>query len=88
MKKPAISYFMPRHQTLKFSYSFKASKYKVNLMNKKQSEPTHFGAFICDYMKKLNMMRKLPLHPNNEATQSAFSGSPAERHLYCVKVSL
>ena len=29
-----ISYFMPRHQTLKFSYNFKAKRYNVNLMNK------------------------------------------------------
>ena len=41
-----ISYFMPRHQTLKFSYNFKAKKYNVNLMNKNQLEPKHFGAFI------------------------------------------
>ena len=26
--------FMPRHQTLKFSYNFKAKGYNVNLMNK------------------------------------------------------
>ena len=51
---------MPRHQTLKFSYYFKAKRYNVDLMNKNQSEPKHFGAFICDKMKKLNMMRKLP----------------------------
>ena len=55
-----ISCFMPRHQTFKFSYNFKAIRYLVNLMNKNQSEPKHFGAFICDKMKKLNMMRKLP----------------------------
>ena len=55
-----ISYFMPRHQTLKFSYNFKAKRYNVNLMNKNQSEPKHFGEFICNKMKKLNMMRKLP----------------------------
>ena len=48
---------MPRHQTLMFSYNFKA-KYNVNLMNKNQSEPKHFGAFICDSVKKLNIMRK------------------------------
>ena len=41
-----ISYFMPRHQTLKFLYNFKAKKYNVNLMNKNQLEPKHFGAFI------------------------------------------
>ena len=51
---------MPRHQTLKFSYNFKAKRYNVNLMNKHQSEPKHFGAFICDLKKKLNMMIKLP----------------------------
>ena len=34
-----IIYFMPRHQTLKFSYNFKAKRYNVNLMNKNQSEP-------------------------------------------------
>ena len=51
---------MPRHQTLKFSYNFKAKIYYANLMNKNQSEPKHFGAFICDLMKKLNIMRKLP----------------------------
>ena len=39
---------MPRHQTLKFSYNLKAEIYNVNLMNKKKSEPKHFGAFICD----------------------------------------
>ena len=43
-----ISYFMPRHQTLKFSYNFEAKRYNVNLMNKNQSEPKYFGAFICD----------------------------------------
>ena len=54
-----ISYFMPSHQTLKFSYHFTAKRYNVNLINKNQSEPYHFGAFIYDKMKKLNMMRKL-----------------------------
>ena len=48
---------MPSHQTFKFSYKVRAKRYNVNLMNKKQSEPKHFGAFICDKMKKLNMMR-------------------------------
>ena len=43
-----ISYFMPRHQMLKFSYNFEAKRYNVNLMNKNQSEPKYFGAFICD----------------------------------------
>ena len=38
-----IIYFMPRHQTLKFSYNFKAKKYNVYLMNKNQSEPKHLG---------------------------------------------
>ena len=46
--KPVMSYFMPRHQMFKFSYNFKAKRYNVNLMNKNQSEPKHFGAFICD----------------------------------------
>ena len=55
-----ISCFMPRHKTLKFSYNFKAIRYLVNLMNENQSELKHFGAYICDKMKKLNMMRKLP----------------------------
>ena len=49
---------MPRHQ--KFSYDFKAKRFNVTLMNKNQSEPKHLGAFICDLMKKLNMMRKIP----------------------------
>ena len=26
-------------------------------MNKNKSEPKHFGVFICDLMKKLNMMK-------------------------------
>ena len=43
-----ISYFMPRHQTLKFSYNFEAKRYNVNMMNKNQSEPKCFGVFICD----------------------------------------
>ena len=43
---------MPRHQTLKFLYSFKAKRYNVNLMNKNQSEPQHFGAFICEHDEK------------------------------------
>ena len=43
-----ISFYMPRHQTFKFSYNFKAKRYNVNLMNKNQFEPKHFGAFICD----------------------------------------
>ena len=43
-----------------FLYNFKAKRYNVNLMSKDQSEPKHFGAFICDQMKKLNMMKKLP----------------------------
>ena len=46
--KTIISYFMPSQQTLKFSYNFKAKRYNVNLMNKNQSEPKHFGAFIFD----------------------------------------
>ena len=46
--KTVISYFMSRYQTLKFSYNFKAKRYNANLMNKNQSEPKHFGAFIGD----------------------------------------
>ena len=46
--KTVISNFMPRHQMLKLSYNLKATRYDVNAMNKKQSEPKHFGAFICD----------------------------------------
>ena len=60
--KTVISYFMPRHHTLKFPYNFKAKRYNVNLMNINQSEPKHFLAFICDYMKKLNMMKTIPYH--------------------------
>ena len=51
---------MPRHQKFKFSYNFKAKRYNVNLVNKNQLELKHFEAFICDKMKKLNMMRELP----------------------------
>ena len=39
---------MPRHQTVKFSYNFKAKRYNVNLMNTNQWESKHFGAFICE----------------------------------------
>ena len=46
--KTVISYFMPRHQTLKFSYDFKAKRYNMNLKNKNQSDHKHFGVFICD----------------------------------------
>ena len=38
-----ISYFMPRHQTLKFSYNFKAKKYNVNLMIKNNRNPSVLG---------------------------------------------
>ena len=58
--KTIICYFMPRHQTSKLSYNFKAKRYNVSLMNKYQLEPKHFVAFYCDQMKKLNIMRKLP----------------------------
>ena len=44
--KTVISYFMPRHQTLKFSYNFKAKRYNVNLINKSQLDPKHFGAYL------------------------------------------
>ena len=44
--KIVISYFMPRHQTLKFSYNFKAKRYNVNLMIKNQSEPNPFNEVI------------------------------------------
>ena len=37
---------MPRHQTLKFSYNFKAKRYNVNLMIKNQSEPNPFNEVI------------------------------------------
>ena len=37
--KTVICYFMPRHQTSKFSYNFKAKRYNLNLMNKNQSDP-------------------------------------------------
>ena len=40
--KTVNSYFMPSHQTLKFSYNFKAKRYNVNLMNKNQN-PNTFG---------------------------------------------
>ena len=46
--KTIVCYFMPRHQTSKFSYNFKAERCNVNLMNKNQSEPKHFVAFYCD----------------------------------------
>ena len=46
--KTVISYFIPRHETLKFSYNFKAKRYYVNLMNKIKSEPKHFEGFNCD----------------------------------------
>ena len=51
---------MPRHQTVKFSYNFKAKRNNVNLMNKNQSEPKHLGHLYVNKMNKLNMMRKLP----------------------------
>ena len=69
-----ISYFMPSHQKLKFLYNFKAKRFNVNLMNKNQPEPKHFGAFICDKMKKLNMMGKLPLHRNKWRDPKCHSG--------------
>ena len=39
---------MPRHQTLKFSYNFKAKKYNVNLMNKKKTIETQafWGVYL------------------------------------------
>ena len=40
-----ISYFMPRHQTVKFSYNFKAKRYNVNLMNKNNRNPSILGRF-------------------------------------------
>ena len=68
--KTVISY-----QTFKFSYNFKAKRYSVNLMNKNQSEPKNFWAFICDKMKKLNMMRNLPLDLNKRRDQNCFEVS-------------
>ena len=47
-QKSDYDYDDTRHQTVKFSYNFKAKKYDENLMNKNQSEPKHFGAFMCD----------------------------------------
>ena len=41
--KTVISYFMLSHQTLKFSYNFKAKRYNVNLMNKINNKPSTFG---------------------------------------------
>ena len=38
-----ISYFMPRHQTFKFAYNFKAKRYNVNFMNNNQLELKHLG---------------------------------------------
>ena len=35
---------MPRHQTVKFHIVLKLKK--VNLINKNQSEPKHFGVFV------------------------------------------
>ena len=46
--KSKFSCFMPRHQTLSFSYTFKAKRYNVNLVNNNQSQPKHLGVFICD----------------------------------------
>ena len=43
INKTVISYFMPRHQRLKFSYNFKAKRYNVNLVNKNQSKPSILG---------------------------------------------
>ena len=59
--KTVISYFMPGHQMLNFSYNFKAKRYNVNLMNKTQSEPMHFGVFICDYTTFTNFSIKYHL---------------------------
>ena len=55
-------------------YNFKTKRYNVNLMNKTQSEPKHFGAFICDKMKKMNMMRKVPHHRNKCRDPNCRSG--------------
>ena len=62
---------MPSHQTFKFLYNFKAKRYNVNLMNKNQPEPKHFWAFICDEMKKLNMMRSYLITGISDKTQIA-----------------
>ena len=60
MTKPeyVISFLAMKCQS--FYIFFKAKRYNVNLMNKIQSEPNHFGLFICDLMKKLNIKTKLP----------------------------
>ena len=51
---------MPNHEMSAFLYNLKAQRYNVNLMNKLQSESKHFRSFICDYLKKLKMKKKLP----------------------------
>ena len=38
--KTINSYFMPRHQTLKFSHNYKAKIYHVNFMNKNNRNPS------------------------------------------------
>ena len=38
-----ISDFMPRHQTLKFTYNFKAKRYNVNLVKKINRNPSILG---------------------------------------------
>ena len=43
--------------SIDFLYDFKNKRYNVNSMYKIQSEPKHFGSFICDIMNKLNIKR-------------------------------
>ena len=50
---------MPRHQTLKFSNNLKAKRYNVT-DEQKLIGTQEFRAFICEQMRNLNMMRKLP----------------------------
>ena len=44
--RTVISHFMPRYQTLKFSYNFKAKRYNVNLMNKINRNPSMWDVYL------------------------------------------
>ena len=54
---------MPGHQTLKFSYNFKAKRYNVNLVNKNQSEPKHLGCLSVIKNEEREHDEKVTLTP-------------------------
>ena len=56
-----MSYFLPRHQTLKFSYNFKAKRYNVNFDESKSIENEAFWSVYLRLNEEIEHDEKVTL---------------------------